>query len=238
MISISMDLDWAPESVVDHVLGLLAGHGIKATIFATHRSAVLEASGNEIGIHPSFTDNDYVPPIRSLLELYPDARGVRSHGLINSSRAVKAFEQYGLIYSSNVMAWSDPRIAPFRYVNGLIEIPLHWGDYPNFSGPKRWGIDHLPLDSERLFVFNFHPIHIYLNTERPERWAAARNRMHDPDALRDLVNPPKSGVGTRIVFERLCQYILDERINTITLGEVASLVNGAVLSNRDRELAP
>lgn len=213
-----MDLDWAPDTIVADSLELLARYDIRATVFATHRSPPLDDSGHEIGIHPDFTDKDRTGIIRRLLDIYPDAQGVRSHALATCSRTVQAFADCGLLYTSNVMAWLNPTIGPFKHFVGMVEIPFHWGDFANFHQLRAWSPERLPLERNRLFVFNFHPVHIFLNTESPDRWWAARDRLQDPIALRQLANPIETGVGTRVFLDALCGHIAEGRWETVTIG--------------------
>jgi hypothetical protein len=225
MIALTFDLDWAPDAVIADTLELLARMNVRATIFATHKCEILNGSGHELGIHPRFDGSEREAIVRRLLDLYPSARGVRSHSLVTCSHTVLAFAACGLSYTSNVLAWLNPGVGPFRHFAGPLEIPFHWGDSSNLQTMRDWSPEALPLSCDRLFVFNFHPIHVFLNTEAPERWQAARKNYQDIDFLRRHVNAA-SEFGTRVFLQALCRHIAEERIPIITLGDLAAKYDG------------
>ena len=56
---ITVDIDWAPDFVMDELLETLISAAVKSTWFITHRSPLLEKlreqkSLVELGIHPNF----------------------------------------------------------------------------------------------------------------------------------------------------------------------------------------
>ena len=55
-IAISMDMDWAPDAVIADSLDLLAKFNLRATLFMTHRTPLVEKTAHELGIHPQLED--------------------------------------------------------------------------------------------------------------------------------------------------------------------------------------
>src|SRR5919199_310772 len=106
-ICLTFDIDWAPDDIIRHVLGIMEETGVKATLFVTHKSrslASLDERRFEIGLHPNFNNaqSDFESPLRKLKTLYPQARGGRSHHLHVSSHILQLYRKYGLKYESNI----------------------------------------------------------------------------------------------------------------------------------------
>ena len=112
MLAFSIDIDWAPEEVIIDTLSLFEKYGVKCTIFSTHNSyAVIKSNRKlfEVAIHPNFnpfltgTDKQVDDVIDELIELHPDAKGVRSHSLMQSTGINQRFADKGLVYDSNLL---------------------------------------------------------------------------------------------------------------------------------------
>lgn len=122
-------------------------------------------------------------------------------------------------------------LRPFRYLSGVIRVPCGFEDNVHFLGLEEgWGRlaagePSSPgpaepsaqrqgcggagdwsagpfLEAPGLKVFNFHPIHLYLNTERPARYEAARPYFRNPEVLADL-RCQAGDRGTAVLFEDL-----------------------------------
>jgi hypothetical protein len=52
-IAITLDLEWAPDSVLKDTFDLLDSYGIECTAFSTHDDAIV-ARNHERGLHPNF----------------------------------------------------------------------------------------------------------------------------------------------------------------------------------------
>ena len=89
-IIFSFDIDWAPEYMLEYLYTLIEEHDLKATIFATHESFITKGLAKEIEIgidqnvlHKPFNEHSRI--IDELLEIYPNAVGIRNHGLFEYS---------------------------------------------------------------------------------------------------------------------------------------------------------
>jgi hypothetical protein len=206
MIIITFDIDWAPDIVIEDTLRLLDESGARATIFATHATSLLtRIQGHEIGIHPNFLNsNDYSSELDRLMSIYPRAKGVRCHSYYENFPLLDLFKDYGIIYDSNLLMFRCQGIRAFRYWNGLIRLPIFWADGVNCCMKGNWDMMNLPVTApDSLYIFGFHPIHVFLNTEKLERYDAAKPHYNDVNKLRQFVNPESSGVGTRVFLKRL-----------------------------------
>jgi hypothetical protein len=226
MIAITVDLDWAPDPVVEDTLELVETAGVRTTLFATHASALLAATrAHEVGIHPNFLPlafKDCTVELDRLLGLYPESKGVRSHSYHQNSRILDLFVERGLIYDSNVLMFQCDHIELFRHFNGLIRMPVFWEDDVNCVVGGDW----IPTmstvaDTDAVHIFNFHPVHVFLNTETLRRYESAKPYYHDPAKLREFANPESSGTGTRVFLRRLLALIQAGRPAT-TLVEIAT----------------
>lgn len=232
-LAISIDLDWVPEAIIADTLELLEMNSIKATIFATHPSNEINHCNKalfEVGIHPNFNfllDGDTTKAsnskevLKKILDIYPDAKGVRSHSLVQSSRLLQEFADNGLLYESNQFLPYAKELIPMRLMINLIRIPYNWEDDGHFG--YGYSFDEFKLDFNKFNIFNFHPIHIYLNTENQARYNAAKKHYHDPKALLNFRNTG-SEPGTRDLFKKLLTMINEKKYLTVTLLDIANTV--------------
>ena len=208
-IFLTIDLDWCHEIVLCDTLELLEKFDASATFFCTDRPKSLDLiRGNpraELGLHPNFRPllEKSCPPeqtaasvLDELLELIPEARSVRSHSLISGSTISSLFASRGLTHESNIKL--PPRGSPYSepFINsaGLISCPYHWGDQADMGTPIA------PVTERSYLMLNFHPIHIFLNSEPIERYEQSRAFHFEPEKL---VQWRYAGRGTRDEFVSL-----------------------------------
>ena len=216
-IFITIDVDWAHDVILANTIDILEERDVKATWFITHNTPLLERLRSnpnfELGIHPNFNfllqcdyrygDTDS-KVIDYFLKIVPDAKSVRSHSLIQSSKLTDLYRAKGLTHESNMFIpeYSKINVKPFEHLSGVILCPYIWGDYMDFSlGDKRANFKSLSLING-LKIFNFHPIHIYLNTDNIDRFNSTRNLHHNPKKLIDYYNKDAG------VMDRLMELIL------------------------------
>lgn len=220
MFAISIDLDWAPDEVIRFTFELLAQYRIRVTVFCTHP---VEVKHHEVALHPNF-EREGTPEqhIRALQQSYPEAQGVRSHALHINSRLYQLYRQLGLVYSSSYYMFGQ-RVEPFRTVAGMIELPIFFEDDLYFleHGNMDIRMQDLDLNGSHLKVFNFHPIHIFMNTSSTEHYHDWKTHYQDVTKLREWVGEKR---GTRDFFLETLEYISTRGIETKTLGEIAEQV--------------
>lgn len=202
-VCLTLDLDWAPDHVLEDTRLLLQQVGLPVTIFATHQSpgaaALLALPDCETGVHPNFlggADQDAV--LTRLLTAFPTAVGVRSHELYFDSRLLPLFQRKGVGYFSNDLMFLHSGLAPYYDWSGLVRLPLFWEDDVHclyFDG--RFDCAALQLDQPGLKVLNFHPVHLYLNTREISDYQAAKPVLADPAVARNL---RRDGPGIRTLF--------------------------------------
>jgi hypothetical protein len=221
-IFITLDIDWAPDPVIEYSVELLESLNLSATIFATHTSPTisrLQSLNNfEVGIHPNFLNcENYSKHLDDMCELFPEAKSVRSHGLFSSSNIVNLYEKKGLKVCSDIFLPYSTNIRPFwRYDNrSLLSIPYYWED-GNYLLCKKFIIpDFEKLKSTNgIKIFNFHPIHLFVNSDTSSFYKElVKKNYHDVENLIKI----RKDFGIRNFLEELADFIhlLQNKTRTI-----------------------
>ncbi len=222
---LTIDIDWAHDEVLVDTIDLLDRSDANVTWFVTHDTHLLgrlRANPNyELGIHPNFNgllSGDLrqgataVEVIERLLRFVPEARCVRSHSTAQSTVLLQSFANAGLTHDANhfIPGSSGVEPKPWRLWNGMIRVPYCWED-DVFCLYREQGIDEPDVaETVRragLRVFDFHPIHIFLNTESMDRYERTRSLHQRPQAL---LEHRYSGYGTRSRLLDLLAFMKEE----------------------------
>ena len=218
---VTLDLDWAPDFMIEYAAERLVHHGVRATWFVTHASPAIDRLRDrgelfEIGIHPNFRSesshgSDLVSVLKTCMELVPDAVSLRSHSLIQSTSILEAIIRETVIQVDGSVFLPGARgVEPVHYSMGdrsLVRVPYIWDDcYEIHQRASAWSGSEF-MKTKGIKVFNFHPVHVYLNSAGPDNYAALKTRVSGPlfeakvEDARSLVN--ESGTGSRTVFDEL-----------------------------------
>ena len=170
---LSTDVDFVSDAVLEAAYQPL--QEIPMTVFMTGKSDyLLKAFRNnpfwEAEVHPNFcygsTQGDTIEEIFKTLELFSGEKlGFRCHKYYCSNDIEEKFEQLGYLYASNICTDLE-EIKPFMDRCGILQIPIFMedGGYLKYHGVPRMN-DILPkMQPEGIYVFNFHPIHLALNS--------------------------------------------------------------------------
>jgi hypothetical protein len=174
---ITLDIDWAPDFVIDKVASVLRASRVRATWFVTHRSAAVDRLREdpdlfELGIHPNFLPgsthgNTAEVVLMNTLSIVPEAISVRTHGLFQSSHLLDEMiiGQTNLKVDSSLFLPDMPNIQPIEYrriAGTLLRVPIFWADVYEMEKGDSMQLTPL-LKVKGLKVMAFHPIYIYLN---------------------------------------------------------------------------
>jgi hypothetical protein len=173
---LTFDIDWAPDASVDEIRKIINPLGIKATFFVTHSADILSDlvnDGHELGIHPNFltgSSHGSTPEkvIEFLLNIVPNARAMRTHALVQSSPLLQLiFSKFPqLEYDFSVFMYNFPFIKRFLWQSEgtkFTRINYNWeDDAAFFQNDFCWHKPHFPGE---LNIYDFHPIHIHLNSK-------------------------------------------------------------------------
>jgi hypothetical protein len=205
-VFLTLDVDWAHDDVIAEVLDLLEPAQVRATWFITHDSPILERLRSnplfELGIHPNFNFLLEGDPrngrtasevVDRLLAIVPEAKSVRSHAMTQSTGLMHLFASKGLTHEANhfIPEQLETPLKPWHWLS-MIKVPYFWEDdvYCLSAANSVFGsLVHRP----GLRVFDFHPIHVFLNTDDLARYEKARPYFGNPTALRSLRNPAEQG---------------------------------------------
>lgn len=172
---LTCDTDWASDFALQRFMDVAGEFGIVPTVFATHRSPLLEAAeakgAIEIGIHPNFLpDSSHGSTIAEVLDhvcgLFPQARASRSHYFRDDSLLTQELVRRGFTHDSNLCLYLQPHLMPLQHHSGLLRFPVFWEDDVHFRNTGGdWRLDRYlaRFTSPGLKVLNVHPFLLAAN---------------------------------------------------------------------------
>jgi len=176
---ITLDIDWAPDFVIDRVAEAFLEHQVPATWFVTHASPAVDRLRREpelfeLGIHPNFlsgsTHGDTIPAVLDhCMQLVPDATSMRTHSLYQSTPMLSAVaQQTPITVDVSLFLPGATGLRPIEHWfahRPLVRVPFFWEDDVAMQRHQtRLEPQALLSHGDGLKVFNFHPIHVYLNS--------------------------------------------------------------------------
>ncbi len=218
-VVLTLDTDWAPDFAIDFVAAELISRKIKATWFITHNSPAIKKLFKypdlfEIGIHPNFlsgsTQGKSVEEVlRYCFALVPKATSMRTHSLFQSTPLLQQIATETTITTD--VSLFLPRatlLKPVEYRwkdRTLLRIPYCWeDDFEMERNSPDWNFPTRAVSEQGLKVFNFHPMHIYLNSGNMESYKKLKQQF---PRLSDLTEVDKqfvqTGSGARTAFLQL-----------------------------------
>ncbi len=201
---ITLDIDWAHDYVIEDTVNIIERANIQATWFVTHDTPILkriaENPNFELGIHPNFNyllegssrnGSNSKEVIERLMSIVPSAKSIRSHSLTQSTRLIDLFQSFGLMHEVNqfIPFHAGIKLKPWKTWNGIYRVPYCWEDDIHLLYTSHNDINQLdPSDilisnNGGLKIFNFHPIHVFLNTEKLDRYENTRELQNNPQKL-------------------------------------------------------
>jgi hypothetical protein len=220
---LTLDVDWAPDFVIDDVASRLIEHRVKATWFVTHASPAVDRLRAqtglfELGIHPNFLPRSShgasIPDVLdACMQLVPGAAAMRTHDLHQSTTVFKHVCARTPVQIDVSLFLPDVQEAhPFSYNLGdrpIWRLPYVWeDDYEMAQAAPDWTLDRL-LRGRGLRALDFHPIHVYLNSARFDRYAQLKARVPRlQDATASCVDAyVQQGAGTGTFFDQVVAHL-------------------------------
>ena len=231
-VFVTMDMDWANDGVLQDTVSLAEKLEIPVTMFVTHDTPMLAKLRAhplfDLGIHPNFlpqlngqTEKTYLNTLEEMHALVPEARLIRCHALVDATPVLVSARQLGFEADLNLFIplSSGISLKPYTHFSGLRRLPFFYED-------DAWALEqdhptpeqHVAADG--LKIFNFHPIHLYLNTETMDRYGRAKAFYHDFDRLAPFINRGE-GFGARDFLLRIAEL---GRGNGIRFGRIGELL--------------
>lgn len=231
--AITFDVDWAPDYVIDYVAEKLQNLKIKATWFITHDSPSVEKLLDnplfEVGLHPNFernsTQGNGVDDIlKNLKRIVKDAKSIRTHGLFQSSKIFLKFNKYGIKNDVSILFSNESHIVPhYSKFFKITRIPYYWEDDVEMENSIDWNNAEEHFKILGLRIFNFHPIHVFINSENMERYVQIKENNYPNITESMLLKSKNKAAGTETFFDNLTK-ILSKR-KTHTINEISNIFN-------------
>ena len=232
---LTLDVDWAPDFVIDYVSTMIKKFKIKTTWFITHDSPATQRLMSEtlfeIGIHPNFANNstqgDGVDNIlQNLKRIASDATSIRTHGLLQSSAIISRFNQHGIDTDVSLFLDKQSSIKPHYSKNfKLTRIPYFWEDDVEMEEDVDWNNIKKYDQISGLKIYNFHPIHIFLNSYTFEKYGKIKNMNYSNIDESKLSSQKNEGFGTETFFKLLLESLKNK--NTFTINDISQIFNNS-----------
>jgi hypothetical protein len=198
MLAVTLDIDWAPDPIVDAVMELFEERRVPVTLFCTNpdtdrsgKSSNLRGrydERHELALHPYFSDfADHEAVLRDLLAHYPNAQGIQSHNGNTGWPIWSAAFRRGLKYEV------DCRVFPIDVPPFVLDDPKGFSVFVSrfmdanllHQAHECWSIDHLPLTDQAtretgLSVIKFHPNIIYYDMRSTGEYKQHKSYYHEP----------------------------------------------------------
>ena len=224
---LTFDCDWAPDFVINDIINLLDAEKIKATFFITNNSQILKKLREnklfEIGIHPNFfpkstqgSNEDSI--LNNLKQIVPEAKSIRTHGLFQSTPLVKKFQEYGIENDLSLFLQNTPNIVPHysKFFN-LFRFPYFWEDDVAITEKVNWSFDDPLYHVNGLKIFNFHPIHVFLNSNNMDNYENLKKDIGleqlNEENIKNYVN--QSDIGVKSFFIEIISSLKNKETFTI-----------------------
>ena len=227
---LTFDIDWAPDSSIELCLDILAKKNIKATFFATHQADMnkeILLCGHELGIHPNFLErsdhgNSTKEIIETCLEFAPNAKFVRTHALVQSTPLlIEIFGNYKELKADVSLFMHRNNSAhkcDFVFQDILFQrILYNWEDDVEFYNKSF--VYNKPIFFGETTIFNFHPIHVHLNSSNESEYNKLKEFIDQPlRKLKDktVKNFSNKGLGTKDFLNT----IINTSEKSILLGDI------------------
>ncbi len=235
-IVLTLDIDWAPDFMIDFAAEQLISHNVKATWFITHDSPAVKRLGDypylfELGIHPNFlpgSTHGQTPEevLSHCMQLVPDAVSMRTHALIQSSPLLaQIMKETSIKRDVSLFLPYHPNLQPVSYWwegRHLLRIPYFWEDDVEMQQPEpNWHFDSRFCGGVK--IFDFHPVHVYLNSKNmmPYETLKQKTRGFSDSVPAYAKNCIQCGKGTGTLFEELLIHITDNRKAALRICDIS-----------------
>jgi len=210
MISLSFDTDHMNEARMKEFLAEVTWPG-GGTFFCTQPYQCLNREEFELAPHPFLTGSrHWLTELKTKRAEFPNALGWRAHSCVFSHTLAEWISCNGYLYASTHDSFGEHRIKPNRHLWGVWHVPIYYMDNLDFSrnrfAPERQEQPFAPslietaCQPDGLYVFDFHPIHLMLNTPNPDWYAARRGRFLAGEKIASI---RYDGYGARSFFDEL-----------------------------------
>jgi len=228
MIGLTFDSDHLTDSSLEIFNNNFLAHVPGDTTFFLHRRFNTGFPiGTELCPHPLLRnlDNATTSIVESEEFVPTKAYGIRPHSCVYFHLIGIELGHRGYNWISQATYPNSIDLRPFRHPWGLWELPIYYMDNMDFWMPKNWDLlYHNVFDSQiiynainnpsSLFIFDFHPLHILLNTSTHTQYASVKHKILDDGICPSQLTFP--GSGTRDFFFALCKLMTSSNQQSYT----------------------
>jgi len=226
-IALTLDVDWAPDFMIDFAAQILSEHRVRSTWFITHDSPALrrlraDPELFELGIHPNFfpgsTHGDSPGAVlRHCLSLVPEAISLRTHGLLQSTALLgQIMSETEITTDASLFLPHANAVRPLDYQwekRSILRVPHFWeDDFEMERTEPCWSLTPLLAENDGLRVFDFHPIHIYLNSSTTAAYRQLKQKTAKLSEMSEeqAAAVAETGAGTQTFFRELVNYLSEQ----------------------------
>ncbi|MGH8643128.1 MAG: hypothetical protein ACREX4_01175 [Gammaproteobacteria bacterium] len=224
MICLSFDTDHMANDRMQEFFDSIPIPG-RGTFFCTQRYDTGREDGHEFCPHPCLEQGtDWEKELDVKRREFPDALGWRSHSCIFSHILAQKVASMGYRYVSTHDDFGRAGLRPHRHCWGVWQMPIFYMDNLDFSQGRFWpGNDHRPfarsvigtaMTETGIYVFDFHPIHLVLNTTSPNAYFERRGAFRDGAPIKQL---RCHGYGTLEFYLDLCRAMRDRGLVSVAM---------------------
>ena len=222
MIALTFDTDWVDEEILKVLADRLIDLNLKATFFVTGNYKCLNHKLFEVNPHVNFngTYDHYRTEFLKIKKFTPAALAVRNHSLYFHERLRPVLKDLKVKYSSNVFLPLVNDLKPIYIGKDLYELPIYFLDYwylETFATKANFKLSALNLKQNGLKVFDFHPIHLALNTPGIKFYNLNKKYYKNPTKI---FEKKFKGEGIANLFDSLLNYIIKNNLKTYQLKEI------------------
>ena len=239
MICLSFDTDHIDDSRMREFVDTVPVPGA-GTFFCTQRYEALSAP-HELCPHPYLPEGaEWDSELAAMRAEFPEARGWRAHSCVYSHMIAQRIAADGYVYASAFDQFGRVGIEPSREAWGVWHLPIYYMDNLDFSHERFWpGGTHRPferalidaaLTHDGIHVFDFHPVHLLLNSNSAGAYLERRDAFVAGEPLDDL---RCTGYGTRNFYDDLCAAMREAGVDSTSMHDaLRDRVGEAALGER------
>jgi len=239
-VILTCDVDWAPDFAIEAVYRMIAAFHFKLTIFATHRSDLLQRPPEfvEVGLHPDFTrqppTGSFREKVANLLEYYPGSRGMRAHRNFFGQNISDIAWELGLTYDASIFLWNRSHCQCYIDYNGLLKYCYLWEDGIHLDTRTPLRVSEINLLSPGMKILNIHPILFYLNAPTDDYRREVTRKYRDLTAAPQSAIDPEiyRGRGIRTFYQEILTFLKESQVRTHRLGDLTERLARSGYSKR------
>lgn len=240
MIYLTFDTDHMDETRMSEFLETVSFPG-EGTFFCTQQYECLTRTNHELSPHPYLgEENDWAKELANMRRLFPQSVGWRAHSCVFSHILALWLCKNNYKYVSTHDNFGATDIYPHKHMWGVWHFPIYYMDNMDFSRHLYWHQNagekfskELLLNAvngSALYIFDFHPIHLLLNTPGPEYYFEKR------DAFKAGVSIDKirfQGYGTFNFFQELCMMMDSKGLSSNRLDKLVTELETSPQKSRE-----